>query len=168
MDGGYSVGLGDSLTGDSPDGVLVPGLEGEVQGDSSTARTEVSDEDEFRTDVEVDLGETAVNGVEIGDILSNADVDSETLTGTEPELGEAWLLAFESDTALLSDLLLAEDSTDANAEELVFCCDKILFCAGGAAGVDGDICLEANVGEGIGDTLGVYNDPSDEAEDNVN
>ena len=158
------------MTGDSPGGVLVPGLEGEVYGGSSTARTEASDDDEFKMDAEADLGEAAVNGVAIGDILSSADVDSEAITATAPELGEVWLLAFESDTALLRDLLLAEDSTDAKAEELVFCCDRILFCAGGAAGVAGGICSEPrdNVGEGIGDTLGVHNDPSDEVEDNVN
>ena len=126
------------------------GLEAETFGDSSTARTEApDDDDEFRMDVEADLGEAAANGGVVGDSLSSADVDSDVITGTKLET--VCPLALESDTALLRDLLLAEDSTDAKAEELVFCCDRIMLCgAGGAtAGVDGVASSEArdNVGD---------------------
>ena len=128
------------------------GLQGEAFGDSSTARTEApDDDDEFRMDVEADLGDVVANGVVVGDILSSADVDSEVRTGTKSEPEEVCPLALESDTALLRDLLLAEDSTDAKAEELVFCCDRIMFCgAGGAAGVDGGVASSVardNVGD---------------------
>ena len=130
----------------------MPGLEGEAFADSSTARTEVpEDDDEFKIDVEADLGDVVANGVVVGDILSSADVDSEVITSTKSEPEEVCPLALESDTALLRDLLLAEDSTDAKAEELVFCCDRIMFCgAGGAAGVDGGVASSVardNVGD---------------------
>ena len=127
------------------------GLEAKAFGDNSTARTEAPDEDdEFRMDVEADLGEATANGVVVGDILSSADVDSDVITGTKPEA--VCPLALESDTALFRDLLLAEDRTDAKAEELVFCCDRIMFCGAGgaaAAGVDGGASSEArdNVGD---------------------
>ena len=129
----------------------MPGLEGGALGDSSTARREApEDDDEFRMDVEADLGEAAANGVVVGDILSSADVDSEVITSTKSEPEEVCPLALESDTALLRDLLLAEDSTDAKAEELVFCCDRIMFCgACGAAGVDGVVSSGAR--DNLGD-----------------
>ena len=129
----------------------MPGLEGEAFGHSSTARTEApDDDDEFRMDVEADLGDVAANSVEVGDILSSADVDSDVITGTKPEPEPFCPRALESDTALLRDLLLAEDSTNAKAEELVLCCDRIMFCgACGAAGVDGVVSSGArdNVGD---------------------
>ena len=144
---------------------MVPGpADGDADGESSTARreleaTETGDE---LDEVDAELGEVEATGVWDGDMLSRADVDknaggADDLCATRH--GDDAVTADESDTALVNDLLLAEERTEAKADELVFCWDRIRS-HGGVGGRDTCGTDAGSVGW-IGDTLGVMRDSSD-------